>query len=398
LLIEVVIFKVIGLKMPLSVFVSYAREDQVQAEHYYELLKREGVVPWMDIRNLLPGQNWEAEISRAFGEANVVVLLLSPRSVSKRGFVQREANDAIERLRYKQPTDIYVIPLLLEPCEVPSQIAGRLQYVDLTADGSWERVKASLRLASSQQSVQLEQGISHGPFVVFTERLEEQQDGAPGYEVEIDYPRFESAIKPGTAGELTAFFAGRAFDILINERQSPWSQTPELYATRDGTSRNGRWEGFGIVHSTNALLSLTYEVGWYGAGAAHPNMHFETFTFTYSERLLRVQLEDFFVNVTAALKVISEVCVKSLARDYWERTGERPEERQLKWFDDGAGPDLENFRAFTVGSDHFTFLFPPYQVSAYALGRWAVDVFFYDLLDYLKDNGPHTFSLSSSSS
>lgn len=379
--------------MPLTVFISYAREDQAQALHYYELLQREGVTPWIDVRNLLPGQNWEAEISKAFGEANVVILLLSPRSVSKRGFVQREANDAIERLRYKQPTDIYVIPLLLEPCEVPSQIAGRLQYVDLTSDGSWGRVKASLRLASAQQSIQLEQGVPHGPFTAFTERIEERRDGSPGYEVEIDFPRFESTVKPEAARELSAFFAGRAYGTLISERQSPWSQNPELYVGREGISRNGRWEGFGVVHSTSTFLSLTYEVGWYGAGAAHPNMHFETFNFAYSERLVQVELDEFFVDLDAALKVISQVCIQSLAREYWERTGERPDERQLKWLDDGAGPKLENFRAFTVGPDHFTFLFAPYQVSSYAMGRWAADVPFYNILDLLKEDGPHTLAL-----
>lgn len=114
--------------MALKVFVSYAKEDRGRALQYYELLAQEGAEPWMDVKKLLPGQNWEAEIERAFSEANVVVLLLSKRSVDKRGFVQREANDAIERLRYKQPTDIYVIPLLLEPCDIPGHISGRLQY------------------------------------------------------------------------------------------------------------------------------------------------------------------------------------------------------------------------------------------------------------------------------
>ncbi|ASI69128.1 hypothetical protein BA022_11645 [Diaphorobacter nitroreducens] len=121
--------------MALKVFVSYAKEDRGRALQYYELLAQEGAEPWMDVKKLLPGQNWEAEIERAFSEANVVVLLLSKRSVDKRGFVQREANDAIERLRYKQPTDIYVIPLLLEPCDVPAHISGRLQSASTPIGG-----------------------------------------------------------------------------------------------------------------------------------------------------------------------------------------------------------------------------------------------------------------------
>lgn len=376
--------------MSLKVFVSYAKEDRDRALKYYDLLAQEGAAPWLDVKQLLPGQNWEAEIEKAFSNANVVVLLLSKQSVSKRGFVQREANDAIERLRYKQPTDIYVIPLLLEPCEVPAHIAGRLQYVDLSTTGSWEQVRASLKLAAEQQSIELAQGINAGPFRVFTEKFEDQWKGAPGHDIKIDFPRFESASRPDLAKELTLFFGGRATRVLIECRRKPWDQSPELFPYTDGfTAMDGRWDGFGVTHATESLLSLTYDVGWYGAGAAHPNSFFETYNFALLERLHILKLNDFFTDETAALKRISELCIAELCRDYWSRTGEKPDERQVKWFIDGAGENFDNFVAFNVGPDHFTLLFAPYQVSAYALGRWSVEVSFYDLLDVLKPGGLH---------
>lgn len=376
--------------MALKVFVSYAKEDRDHALKYYDLLTQEGTSPWMDAKHLLPGQNWEAEIEKAFSDANVVILLLSSKSVNKRGFVQREANDAIERLRYKQPTDIYVIPLLLEPCEVPSHIAGRLQYVDLSAAEAWNQVRASLKLAAEQQSIELAQGLTAGPFRVFTEKLEDQWKGAPGHDIKLEYPRFESASRPDLAQELSMFFSGRAARTQIESRQEPWDQSPDMYPEIDGfTAMHGRWDGFGIVHATDRLLSLTYDVGWYGAGAAHPNSHFETYTFALLERLHILKLEDFFRNETAALKRISELCIAQLCRDYWGRMGEKPDESQLQWFSDGACEDFKNFSAFTVSADRFTFLFAPYQVSAYAFGRWSADVSFYDLLDTLKPDGPH---------
>lgn len=381
--------------MSLKVFISYTREDQEQALHYYDLLKREGVSPWLDVKHLLPGQNWEAEINRAFLDANIVVLLLSPRSVSKRGFVQREANDAIERLRYKQVTDIYVMPLLLEPCEVPTQIAGRLQYVDLTVDGAWDQVRAALCVASEQQSVKLERGVSHGPFIAFTERIQEKWDGQPGYETEIDYPRFVSSSHSTIACELSNVFLGRAYRTLLTQRQAPWHQLPELFADcNPDRTRNGRWEGYGVVHATDRMLSLTYEVGWYGAGAAHPNMYFETFNFACLDKLYQLELGDFFRDSEAALDRISKICIQNLSREYWKRTGECPDDDQVDWFQKGAGNDSNNFGAFTVSADHFTFLFAPYQVSSYAMGRWATNVSFYDLLDLLKPDGPHIFAIA----
>ncbi|KAB1593815.1 TIR domain-containing protein [Burkholderia cepacia] len=382
--------------MSLKVFVSYAKEDRDLALKYYDLLLQEGTAPWMDVKHLLPGQNWEAEIDKAFSDANVVVLLMSKKSVNKRGFVQREANDAIERLRYKQPTDIYVIPLLLEPCDVPGHIAGRLQYVDLNTAGAWEQVQASLKIAAEQQSIELAKGLNTGPFRVFTEKLEEQWHGAPGHDIKIEYPRFEAASSPDIAKDLTLFFAGRATRTLIEARQKPWDQFPDRYPDVDEyRAMNGRWDSFGIVHATPQLLSLAYEVGWYGAGAAHPNSHFETYNFAMQDRLYVLSLEDFFKDGPDAINRISELCIAALCREYWIRMGEKPDDHQLKWFQDGAGPNATNFTNFTVSADHFTFLFAPYQVSAYVMGRWSVDVSFYDLLDALKADGPHLLAGSS---
>jgi hypothetical protein len=382
--------------MSLKVFISYAKEDRAQALTYFEHLSEEGFSPWIDTKKLLPGQNWEAEIERAFSDANVVILLLSKNSVSKRGFVQREANDAIERLRYKQPTDIYVIPLLLDQCEVPSHIAGRLQYLDVSTPGAWEQVLTSLKLAAEQQSIEITNGLPIGPFRVFTERFEEQWRGAPGHDISIEYPRFESTQQPEIAKELSQLFSGIAAKALIDNRQKPWDQSPELFPNIDSfPAMNGRWDSFGVVHATTKLLSLSYDVGWFGAGAAHPNSHFETYNFSLVERLQALTLPDFFVERDEAVKRISTLCIDALSREYWSRVGEKPDEEQMKWFREGAGENFENFSAFTVSHDHFTFLFPPYQVACYALGRWSTDVSFYDLLDVLRPDGPHQYAAES---
>jgi len=369
---------------------SYAKEDRELALEYYERLVSEGTVPWMDEKHLLPGQNWEVEIDKALRDANVVLLFLSKQSINKRGFVQREANDAFERLRYKQPTDIYLIPLLLEQCDVPSQIAERLQYIDLCTPGAWEQVCASLRLAAEQQSIELANGIIAGPFRVFSEKAEDKWKGAPGHDIKVEYPRFESFSRQDIAEELTLLFGGRAVRILIESRQQPWNQSADLFPDIDSlTAVDGRWDEFGIVHVNDRFLSLIYDVGWYGAGAMHPNSHFETYNFAMLSRLHLLHLEDFFCDKTAAVARISESCVTNLSRDYWSRTGEKPDEVQLNWFKDGAGPDIENFRSFSVTADGFRFLFAPYRVACYAMGTWSVDVSFYELLGVLKPDGPH---------
>lgn len=380
--------------MPLTLFISYAKEDRDQALAYYEKFENEGVLPWMDVKKLLPGQNWEAEIDRALSIANLVVLLLSPRSVSKRGFVQREANYAIARLKYKLPSDIYVIPLLLEFCDVPDFIGSKLQYVDLSAPNSWELVRASLQVASEQQSIQLIHGSAHGPFTIFEERLKDTWTGLPGHDIDISYPRFRSSIAGQAARELSLLFEGRATKALIDSRQKPWDQSPDLFGGRHAEmATNGRWDTYGVAYATSRLISISYLVAWYGAGAAHPNSHFETYCFAILDRIYPVALEDFFNEPEAAAAAISQLCIAELGREFWSRTSDRPDEDQVKQFSEGAGPDFENFRSFTVHRDHFTFLFSPYQVAAYALSSFSVEVPFYDLLDHLRPDGPHVWAL-----
>ena len=268
--------------------------------------------------------------------------------------------------------------------------------MDLSLSDAWEQVCASLKLAAEQQSIELDKGINVGLFQVFNSKVEDEWQGLPGHDISIEFPRFESLEHPNLASELTYFFQGRALSVLINSRQKPWNQYPELFEDKaDFSSTNGRWDNFGIVHSNNSILSLTYEVGWYGAGAAHPNHHFETFNFWFKDRLFFLELEDFFIDITSALIKISDLCISALAKEYWIRTNEKPDNDQMEWFNKGAAPDLINFEAFNVGADHFTFLFAPYQVAAYAFGRWSVDISFYDLLDFLKPDGLHKLAMKS---
>lgn len=381
------------LKYGLKVFISYAKEDQERALDYYDRLQQEGVQPWLDIKYLLPGQNWEMEIERALSDSHVIILLLSKNSVSKRGFVQKEVNSAIEALRRKRPDDIYILPLVIELCDVPDYIAGRLQYIDMSRPESWNQVIKALHLAAQQQSIEISQGIPVGPFRVFTEIIQEKQEGNPGYDVRVDYPRFESASSPHIATQLSALFSGRAHRTCIDKRVKPWEQNPERYGQFSrAIAMNWRSETFGVVHATNKFLSLAYAINYYFACAAHPNSFSETYNFLLQDRLYMLTLEDFFVDPAEAVKAISEACRHALAKESWRRNGLRPPAWQEGDFARGAGPDLSHFRAFTVGADRFTFLFAPYQVSSYGSGHWSVDVAFYDLLDHLRADGPHVLA------
>ena len=93
-----------------AVFLSYAKEDSEVAERLYDALTLLGARPWMDSHDLIPGQDWKREIRSAIQRSDFVILLLSQRSVSKQGFVQREIREALEVYETLPEGRVYLIP------------------------------------------------------------------------------------------------------------------------------------------------------------------------------------------------------------------------------------------------------------------------------------------------
>jgi len=340
----------------------------------------------------MPGQNWEAEIDKAFSAANVVLIFLSKNSVVKRGFVQREANEALSNLRYKLPTDIYIIPILLEECEVPDMIGRRLQYLDVSRSDMWDRLDASLKLAAEEQQIVSDEGAPHGPYRVFEEKFEEVWDGSPGHSITVSFPRFASDSHAGSAKELTDYFRGRAAQVLVTKRQHPWDQF-DLGTAADPEykkiDRNGQWESYSIGFVSEHIVSVSYMIGWYGARAAHPNSYFETRNFAIvDDRVYQLALSDLFEDLPRALERISGYCASQIEREYWSRTGEAPDEHDKDWISKGLSPEEANFAAFVLDPTGITFHFSTYQVAAYAFGSFSVTVPLYDVLPFIKQGGP----------
>jgi hypothetical protein len=114
-----------------QVFIAYAREDRAQARKLYRDLKQQGLEPWMDERNLLPGQNWPRAIERAIEVSDYVLMCFSRKSIGKRGFFQAELRYALDVAACVPLDEVFLVPVRLCDCEVPLEIARRTQYIDL---------------------------------------------------------------------------------------------------------------------------------------------------------------------------------------------------------------------------------------------------------------------------
>ena len=119
------------------VFVAYVEEDRPHALHLYDALEAAGFAPWMDVRKLLPGQNWPRAIEGAIEASDFFLACFSENSVRKKGGFQAEIRYALDCARQVPLDEIFIVPVRLDGCRVPRAIQREYQYVDLFPD--WNR-------------------------------------------------------------------------------------------------------------------------------------------------------------------------------------------------------------------------------------------------------------------
>jgi hypothetical protein len=109
----------------------------------YERLCESGFAPWFDEVNLLPGQDFDFEIDRAVKGSDVIVICLSSASTRRVGYLQKELRYALEVAERQPEGRIFLIPALLEPCEVPRSLE-HLHYVRLFEKSGFDSLVAAL--------------------------------------------------------------------------------------------------------------------------------------------------------------------------------------------------------------------------------------------------------------
>jgi TIR domain len=129
---------------PIQIFLCHASEDKAEVEAIYERLKALGYKPWLDKKDLLPGQRWKSEIPKAIRDSDFILIFLSKTSVAKRGYVQNEFKLALEVLRDIPEGTIYAIPILLDDCRIPDQFSD-LHWCNLLEGDGFEYLLRSLQ-------------------------------------------------------------------------------------------------------------------------------------------------------------------------------------------------------------------------------------------------------------
>lgn len=165
---------------PTKVFISYAREDIEFAKWIHSNLMKKGIEPWMDKTNLLPGQKWKNEISKAIKNSDAFIAIISKTSVAKKGFVQKEIRYALEVLSEQPANKIYIIPARLDKTHPEFPEFEDISWVDMFDDRQvgMELILRSIELiTSSKISTNKEKAKrQENPMVVFLKNLPDNSD------------------------------------------------------------------------------------------------------------------------------------------------------------------------------------------------------------------------------
>ncbi len=94
----------------MEVFLCHSSGDKAAVRRLWERLKADGFAPWLDEKELLPGQRWEVEIQNAINRAGAIVVCLSRGSVNKEGYLQREIRLVLDKAAEMPEDVIFLIP------------------------------------------------------------------------------------------------------------------------------------------------------------------------------------------------------------------------------------------------------------------------------------------------
>ena len=135
---------VVELPVPL-VYLCHAKEDRLVVRDLGERLYEDGVLTWLDDKDLLPGYDWKTEIDNAIDRSDFVLVFLSQASCQKTGYFQRELRYALEQQQMRPEGQRFIVPVLLESCQPPRSLQ-KIQWVKLGESGAYESLRRALTL------------------------------------------------------------------------------------------------------------------------------------------------------------------------------------------------------------------------------------------------------------
>lgn len=365
-----------------NVFISYATEDFQYAENLHEFLESNGFQPWMDKKNLLPGQRWDYIIQQELRKADFIVLLLSDISVSKRGYVQKEFNQALIYCEEKLDSDIFIIPILINPCVIPPKLS-KFQWIEYSSFDLFPKILTSIKLQRVKLLEETKQ--NKASMLGFNYNIKKTSgkygENSPTQIYDLEFPLFiNSGID--SLHEINILIENDIINCLKRARSNYFDNLFELSPIVEvETLMNEDSSVFGQISFQNLspnFISYTSFTSSYTTGAAHGNYWTKGFNY-YINPLRDFDLKTIFIDFSKAiitLRDLVHIKLMEKAKDEFEIL--TPSEFYL--YKDMLEATQENFQNYYFKNNSIVFIYNTYQLTAFSLGDHHIEVTFDELL------------------
>ena len=127
------------------IFLSYHSEDASRVIDARQRLQSLGHTTWLDIADAQSGGDFQEQQQKALDEADLFIFFLSRKVSDNSERFHIECEYALRRAAEESPRNGFIIPAMLEPCEIPRALAN-YQAVDLSAEGGWAMLEEGIRV------------------------------------------------------------------------------------------------------------------------------------------------------------------------------------------------------------------------------------------------------------
>ena len=241
--------------------------------------------------------------------------------------------------------------------------------------GNWTRPDGDKKTAFSLHQEPIE---FSGPVEIAGKQIKETNKKLQ-YEIEGEYPQITGSTNPAAQK-----FNQQARGLVMDEVRSFKAAMVDA-ADKEIESTSGSDLGFGytVAVARDDLISIDFGIGGYYRGAAHPNSYSRVLNFDLKNNR-PLSLADLFKPGARYLQILSDYCVKDLQKQS-KAKNDILDDESIK---SGAGPDLKNFRSWTITKRGLGINFDSYQVGPYVAGPQYVLVPYSALKEIVKPDGP----------
>jgi hypothetical protein len=289
-----------------KVFVSHASADKTFVDRLVSDLASRSIPVWYDKLDLRIGESVPGAINSGLSDSKYFAIVLSKASVAS-SWVREELNAALMRQVAKGGT--FVLPLLIEDCEIPPLLAHR-KYADFRSDYS-----AALSELLSLWGKDAEACVVASKTSVYPWPDVDMSDQEFVY---LHSTRFDKFFRMSCSLDWTA---NRAIDYLTETLQLPWNIEVNSVGMRWSFTYGLRLNGNGVPLSTT-LRAAGITVGsvvQIGISGTYEDLYEkelkEAFSSgkVYLETLDRIQREQWLRQQVAARKRLTRGELKEIA-------------------------------------------------------------------------------------